>query len=83
MKLKLKLISGKSKRLLFFITLISISCNIYAQNSALSMHLSAKDNFSGDILMKTLKIPYKTYYTYYCALMWNVGGEAGGYCGLQ
>jgi len=56
---------------------------IYAQNSALSMHLSAKDQFDGDILMKTLKIPHKTLYTYYCALMWNVGGEAGGYCGLQ
>ena len=59
------------------------SNNLNAQNSALSIHLAAKDNFSGDIIMKTLNVSHKTLYTYYCALMWNVGGEGGGYCGMQ
>lgn len=57
--------------------------NVSAQNSALSMHLSANDYFEGDIIVKTLKVPHRTLNTYYCALMWNVGGEAGGYCGMQ
>jgi hypothetical protein len=63
--------------------LFFVFMNINAQNSALSVHLAAKDDIAGDIIMKTLKIPHKTLYTYYCALSWNTGSEAGGYCGMQ
>lgn len=68
--------------LLITIILLGFGC-FFAQNSALSSHLSAKDNVEGDILVKTLKVPHKTLYTYYCGLMWNVGSDGGGYCGIQ
>lgn len=77
--LRLRLITLK-----ILILFISILVNkIDAQNSALSVHLIANDNFTGDILVKTLNIPHKTFYTYYCALNWNTGFEGGGYCGMQ
>lgn len=69
--------------LLTLLLVLNISSNLYSQNSALSVHLTANDNFEGDIIMKTMKIPHKTLFTYYCALSWNIGGEAGGYCGMQ
>ncbi|MBK7979296.1 MAG: discoidin domain-containing protein [Ignavibacteriae bacterium] len=65
------------------IYLILSSSNLTAQNSALSVHLSANDEYPGNTIMKTLKIPHKTLYTYYCALSWNTGIEGGGYCGMQ
>lgn len=73
----------KIKNISLIMLLILAFTNVSAQNSALSGHLAAKDDLSGDIIMKTLNIPHKTLYTYYCALSWNTGTEAGGYCGMQ
>ncbi|QKX06829.1 DUF3472 domain-containing protein [Aquimarina sp. TRL1] len=59
-------------------------CNItFAQNSAPSSHLTAKDKVAGDILMKTVRSTITTDATYYCTMQWNGGAEGGAYCGFQ
>lgn len=41
------------------------------------------DNFSGDVIIRTVQIPYDTLETYYSSINWNAGMDGGGYCGLQ
>lgn len=81
--MNIKNLKINSLLIILMLALIISNSSLIAQNSALSVHLSAKDDYAGNIIMKTLKIPHKTLYTYYCALMWNIGGEGGGYCGMQ
>jgi len=62
---------------------ISLSCAL-AQNRAPSCWLKYNDHFAGDILVTSLKADTPSpLYTYHCALQWNPGQEAGGYCGFQ
>jgi hypothetical protein len=41
------------------------------------------DSFAGDIIIRTINIPYDTLNTYYSTINWNAGRDGGGYCGLQ
>lgn len=65
--------------LLFFLTVFYS----FSQNSAPSSHMLMNDDFSGDILVKTVRSTITTPSTYFCTMQWNAGREGGGYCGFQ
>jgi PKD repeat protein len=60
----------------------------FAQNRAVSLHLSSSNDRGvvGDIITKTILVPegFTPTYTYYSAMgWWGTGGEGDGYCGIQ
>lgn len=70
------------------VLLLAGSGHIFAQNRAVSLHLSSNNdrNYLGDIITKTIFVPegFTPNYTYYSAMgWWGTGGEGDGYCGIQ
>lgn len=66
------------------ITILSLTQSAYSQNRAPSLYLNYQDNEQGDILINSLRAQSPSpLYTYYCGLQWNIGQDAGGYCGMQ
>lgn len=56
---------------------------VQAEDSAPSSHLVFDDNFAGDVLVNSVRVPAdgEALYTYYETLGWR--GRAGGYAGIQ
>lgn len=56
----------------------------FSQNRAPSLYLNYQDNFSGDIIVNTLRVPSTSpMYTYYCSLLWSGANGGNGYAGFQ
>ena len=68
-----------------FGALVTFAClgTAHAQYSAPSSHLVFDDNFDGDIVINSVRVPKggETMYTYYEAIGWR--GTGAGYCGIQ
>ena len=72
------------KQILVLFIVFVLSYSGLSQNRAPSCWLKYKDDFQGDILINTVRVPNPSpTYTYYCTLQWNAGMEGGGYCGIQ
>ncbi|MDD4646231.1 MAG: DUF3472 domain-containing protein [Bacteroidales bacterium] len=57
---------------------------LIAQNRAPSVYLDYKDNYTGDIIMNTLRVQSPApLYTYYNSMCFGGGVDGGGYCGMQ
>ncbi len=73
-------------RLITLVTIVALFLphKLFSQNRAPSLYLNYQDDRKGDIIINTLRVQSPSpLYTYYCALLWNGGQDAGGYCGMQ
>jgi hypothetical protein len=65
------------------LALLASFTTAHAQNSAPSSHMVFDDNFDGDIVINSVRVPKggEAMYTYYEAIGWR--GAGAGYCGIQ
>ena len=83
------MLSNLTLRYKLFLIVFVLSASFFQLDAqvayrAPSLYMKFQDHYEGDIILTSIRVPDPSpINTYYSAMNWNGGHDAGGYCGIQ